>query len=83
MKRKIIYFFYDTEGIADRYVLYALEKLSEVCDYLQVVANGPIKPQARKAFLKITPHLTIRGNKGFDAWAFKEALEGAGWDGIR
>lgn len=79
-KRLVIYFFYDKEGKADRYVDYFLEGLSEVTDKFIIVSNGLITPQSRELFSKYTEDIIIRKNKGFDVCAYKDALEYETWD---
>lgn len=80
INRLIIYFFYDKDGIVDRYVPYMLEDLNKNCSELFVVCNGKLTPKGRETFLAITPHLLVRENIGFDVWAYKAALEHYGWD---
>ena len=80
INRLVIYFFYDADGIVDRYVPYMLEDINKNCSELFVVCNGKLTPEGRKTFLKLTPHLLVRENVGFDVWAYKEALEHYGWE---
>lgn len=82
-KRLVIYFFYDKDGIADRYVDYFLQGLRPVTDDFVIVANGKITPETRKMFLKYTDDIIVRLNVGLDAWAYKDALEYVGWDKLR
>lgn len=80
IKRLVIYFFYDRNGIADRYVSYMLEDMMSNCTELFVVCNGKLTAEGRETFKKFTPHILVRENIGFDVWAYKEALEHYGWD---
>ncbi len=80
INRLVIYFFYDADGIVDRYVPYMLEDIVKNCSELFVVCNGKLVPEGRETFLKLTPHLLVRENSGFDVWAYKTALEHYGWD---
>lgn len=80
INRLVIYFFYDADGIVDRYVPYMLEDINKNCSELFVVCNGKLTPEGRKTFLELTPHLLVRENVGFDVWAYKEALEHYGWE---
>ncbi|MCI9530079.1 MAG: rhamnan synthesis protein F [Angelakisella sp.] len=80
INRLVIYFFYDADGIVDRYVPYMLEDINKNCSELFVVCNGKLTPEGRKTFLKLTPNLMVRVNIGFDVWAYKEALEHYGWE---
>lgn len=79
INRLAIYFFYDADGIVDRYVPYMLNDLKKNCSDILVVCNGKLTSEGRKTFLSITPHLLVRENKGFDVWAYKTALEYYGW----
>ena len=78
--RLVIYFFYDADGIVDRYVPYMLEDIKRNCTELFIVCNGKLTPEGRETFRKFTPHILVRENVGFDVWAYKEALEHYGWD---
>lgn len=80
INRLVIYFFYDADGIVDRYVPYMLEDINKNCSELFVVCNGKLTPEGRAIFQKLTPHILVRENVGFDVWAYKEALEHYGWD---
>ena len=80
INRLVIYFFYDADGIVDRYVPYMLEDINKNCSELFVVCNGKLTPEGRKTFQKLTPNVMVRENKGFDVWAYKTVLEHYGWD---
>lgn len=80
IKRLVIYFFYDSDGIVDRYVPYMLEDMKKNCSELFVVCNGKLTAEGRKTFSKFTTNILVRNNEGFDVWAYKEALEYFGWD---
>ena len=80
VNRLLIYFFYDADGIVDRYVPYMLEALREYCSEIFVICNGKLTPEGRKALEKTADEVYVRENKGFDVWAYKTALEHYGWD---
>lgn len=80
IKRLVIYFFYDGDGIVDRYVPYMLEDINRNCSELFVVCNGKLTPEGRVTFQQLTPHILVRENEGFDVWAYKAALEHYGWE---
>lgn len=80
IKRLVIYFFYDADGIVDRYVPYMLEDIKRNCSEIFVVCNGKLTPEGRETFKKLTPNVMVRENTGFDVWAYKTALEHYGWD---
>lgn len=81
-KRLIIYFFYDEDGIVDRYVSYMLNALKPYSSEIFVVCNGNLTDEGRKVFSEITPHLLVRENRGFDVWAYKAAIDSYGWEGL-
>jgi rhamnosyltransferase len=79
-KRLLIYFFYDKDGIVDRYVPYILEDMKKNVSEILIVINGTLTDDGRKSFEKITPHVLVRDNIGYDVWAYKCGLEHYGWD---
>ncbi len=79
VKRLAIYFFYDSNGIADEYNFYLLNNLKEHVNELFVVCNGILSPESRKRFSDVSDHLLVRENKGLDVWAYKEAMAFYGW----
>lgn len=82
MKRLGIFFFYDRDGIADRYIDVLLKDFCENIDRLLVVVNGKLSDPARKFFLQYADEkdLLVRENKGFDVWAYKTGIEHVGYD---
>lgn len=80
IKRLVIYFFYDGDGIVDRYVPYMLEDVKKNCTDLLVVCNGKLTNEGRQTFNAITPNLIVRENRGFDVWAYKAGLDHYGWE---
>ncbi len=80
INRLVIYFFYDNDGIVDRYVPHILEEMKKNSTEIFVVVNGKLTPEGRNTFKEITPNLLVRENVGFDVWAYKAALEHYGWD---
>ncbi len=78
--RLVIYFFYDADGIVDRYVPCILEDIRKNCSELLVVCNGKLTPEGRQIFEELTPNLLVRENEGFDVWAYKTGLEHYGWE---
>lgn len=82
-KRICVYFFYDRDGYADRYVDCFLNGLSSVFERTVIVSNGAITEETRSMFHKYTEEIIIRENKGFDVWAYKEAIERIGWDELK
>lgn len=80
MKRLLIYFIYDEDGIVDRYILYALEKLRPFSETIMVVANGKLNEESSNKLHRVADHVLVRENIGFDVWAYKSALAYYGWD---
>lgn len=82
IKRLCIYFFYDKDGVADDYVIYYLSHMSEFFSEICVVVNGSLTEESHNKIKPYCSKLIIRDNIGFDAWAYKEALESYGFDYI-
>lgn len=84
MKNRLgIYFFYDEKGIVDNYVTYYLQKLKPFCSELCIVVNGKLNTEGQDKLKKYANKLIIRENKGFDSWAYKEAIESYGYENIK
>lgn len=81
-RRLCIYFFYDKDGVVDDYVIYYLQAMKEFFSEICVVVNGFLTEGAIKKIEPVCQRLIIRENKGFDAWAYKEALESYGFEYI-
>ena len=79
MNRAVIYFFYDGEGVVDRYVSYMLKDLKTCARDIYVVTNGSLTPEGRKTFLEFTDCVWERENKGLDVGAYRHALNMIGW----
>ena len=77
--RVAIYFFYDGQGIVDRYVEYFLEDFSQYVRTLYIVSNGNLE-ETQKQKLQRFGEVIERENKGFDVWAYKTTLEKIGWE---
>lgn len=81
-KRLLIYFFYDKEGVVDRYIDYMLKDITKYVDELLVVCNGKLTEQGHEVFSRYTNNILVRENVGFDVWAYKTALEKVGLDNL-
>lgn len=79
INRLIIYFFYDKDGIVDRYVSCVLKELQENCSKLIVVCNGSLSEKGADSLRLFTSSILVRENQGFDVWAYKTALDSLGW----
>ncbi|MEF9917538.1 MAG: rhamnan synthesis F family protein [Lachnospiraceae bacterium] len=78
-KRLAIYFFYDKNGIVDKYVPYFLDDLKKNINEIFIVCNGNLN-QAGQEELKKYGEVFVRENKGLDVWAYKTALQQFGWE---
>ena len=85
VKRLVIFFFYDKDGIVDRYVPYLLKDLRRNCRRMVVVCNGKLTCEGRRDFAEIagSENVFVRENTGFDVWAYKSGLEFVGWENVR
>ncbi len=82
-QRLTIFFFFDKDGIVDRYINNLLESMQKVSDKIVIVANGILSPEGKELFSKYSKDIIIRENIGFDVWAYKTALEYIDWDKLR
>ncbi|MGH6761885.1 MAG: rhamnan synthesis F family protein [Phyllobacterium sp.] len=80
MRRLAIAFCYDPEGIVDDYYIHVIESLNEFSDYTLFVSNGELTQESRERVQSVADDVLIRGNTGFDVWAYKQALDYIGWD---
>ena len=78
-KRLGIYFFYDPQGIVDRYIDYFLKDFSTCFQKLVIVCNGVLSEEGRLVFEKYTDSILVRENTGMDVWAYKTAFDSLGW----
>jgi rhamnosyltransferase len=79
-KRLLIYFFYDQDGIVDRYVSCVLNDMKKNVTDILFVSNGKLEEKSYDAVAKIADEILERENVGFDVWAYKDALEHIGFD---
>lgn len=80
VKRLVIYFIYDKQGIVDEYILYMLRALRENSSEIAVVVNGLLTQESKAALEQITSHILVRENQGLDVWAYKTVIDSYGWD---
>ncbi len=77
MKKRIcIFSFYNHYGYVEKYVLYLLRELSNVCENIIFVVNGTITDKSKEKVEELTDNVVIRPNYGFDAGAYKQILTG-------
>lgn len=82
MKRCVIFFFYDKEGVVDRYIFHILQDLKECSKRIVFVCNGKLSAQGRRDLSTYTGDIVVRNNEGFDVWAYKDGLSYLGWEQI-
>ena len=80
MKRLIIWFFFDADGVVDRYAEYFLSDLARNADRVVVVCNGKLNDAGRALIERHTREIIVRRNEGFDVWAYKEGIEYVTWE---
>lgn len=73
-RRVMIYVVYDRRGEVDDFVLHALRGLRAHCAHILVVVNGSLDPAGRAALDEVSDDILVRGNRGYDIWAHKDAL---------
>lgn len=83
MKRLMIYFFYDKDGIVDNYVPYFLTSFRPYCEQICVVVNGCLTNESKTKLGKSCDTLLIRENFGFDSAAYKHAIEHYGYEKLK
>lgn len=79
-KRLGIFFFYDKDGVVDRYIDYMLQNIVPFFEKLLVVCNGQLKQAGRELFRKYSSDIIVRENTGLDVGAYKEAMGYIGWE---
>lgn len=75
-----IFFFYDAQGVVDRYVEVLLADMVKNLSELTIVVNGRLTPEGRSRLEAFTRTIIVRENTGLDVWAYKTAMEHHGWD---
>ena len=83
MKRLMIYFVYDKDGIVDDYIPYFLKSFKPFCEEICVVVNGLLTNDSKKVLEENCNTLLMRENVGFDSGAYKHAIEYYGYEKIR
>lgn len=75
MRRYAIYFFYDKDGIVDRYVLYFLEKLKPYIQYLAFISGVKLNPSEKGKLINSVDEIYECEHETQNANAYKLALE--------
>ena len=81
-KRLLIYSFYDKSGIIDRYVTMVIKDLKRNVSRTVFVSNGKLADKQSEKLEGIVDKILERENEGPDVWAYKQALEGEGFDSL-
>ena len=81
-KRLLIYFFYDKDGIIDRYVTTVLEDLKKSVSRTVFVCNGNLAEGQSEKLDGLADKILERKNEGLDVWAYKQALEEEGYENL-
>ncbi len=82
-KRAAVAFFYDEDGVVDKYMLHLLRSMKEHVDYQVFVSNGPLSKESELSLVDIVDDVIIRKNENFDVWAYKEGIEHIGYDRLK
>lgn len=83
MKRLMVYFFFDKDGIVDDYVPYFLQKFRPYCEEICTVVNGIVTDGSRRKLEKYSNVILERENTGLDAEAYRYGLNYYGFEKIR
>lgn len=79
-RRLGIYFFYDAQGIVDRYVFHFLEGIRPYLSELHIVCNGFVEESALAQFGQYASgNVIVRENRGLDVEAYRAAIERIGF----
>lgn len=83
MKRLMIYFFFDKDGIVDDYVPYFMEKFKPYCEEICTVINGTVAEESKEKLKKYSSLVFERENIGFDSGSYKYAIEHYGYEKLK
>lgn len=84
VKRIAVFVVYDKQGIIDDYRIHIIRELKSVCHKVMVVCNGSMTDESMAGLRKEAVEVMVRKNEGFDALAYKYALEDViGWDVLK
>ncbi len=78
--RYCIFFFYDRDGIVDRYVTYLLEDLCKNMTETVIVCNGKLNEDGRRRLSQYSDRVIVRENKGLDVYAYREGIQAYSWE---
>lgn len=80
--RTAVYFFFDKDGVIRDYNLFFINSLKDVAQRILVVSNGQLTEESLKKLKRLNIDIYTRENKGFDVWAYKDAMDYIGWKDI-
>ena len=75
MKRFAIYFFYDKDGVVDKYIIYLLKKLKPYIQYLLFVSGVKLEEKEKGKLSNIVEEIYECGLEKSNVNAYKKALE--------
>lgn len=76
VRRKVVYFFFDEDGVVDDYVFYTLDQLQPFAESVVFVSNGRLTKDSREGLLARRIQVKERINVGMDAGAYREIITG-------
>lgn len=82
LTRLAIAFFFDEYETVDEYFFYLLSEIAKFTVRNVFVSNGPITDVAERRIRGLGYEIIIRGNVGFDVWAYKTAIEHVGYESL-
>lgn len=83
MKRLALFFFFDEQGIVDKYIYDILQDLKNSVRKIVVVVNGKIEEEYLRQLENMSVEVLVRQNRGYDVWAYKEGIDFIGLDVLR
>ena len=83
MKRLIIYFFWDKDGVVDDYIPCMLKSLKSFAAEMCMIVNGDINQEGKNKVKPYIDNLLVRENKGLDAEAYKYVIYHYGFDKLK
>lgn len=83
MNRLAIFVLYNADGIIYDYCKYIINELKSVCNDVIVICNNKMTSESIEKLKSLSVMFYERENKGYDAYAYKYALENCiGWNKI-
>ena len=76
--RLVVYVVYDRRGEVEDFVVHALAALRGHASHVMAVVNGSLSDAGRAKLEPVADSVLVRGNRGFDIWAHKDALAQVG-----